>query len=181
MSDIATLLAEAKAKALNGGLPMRRKDGTLYSLLAGCLFICEKVQREGRETELREAVRVSVDIRGQGNAGKGRRYAERTADAYILVCRHVLDGVDNRNSTYRYAQALRNAHKLQITSDDLASFFAKKGGVAALHLAEAKTKDIGRARTLKLSSWIDYPLGGEFTLTLKSISDGGFAVLDGGK
>lgn len=175
MSDIVTLLNAARDRALKGGLPTRRRDGALYALLSGCLFICEKVQREGLEAELRRAVQVSVDERGKGNAGKGRRYAEKDSDAYILVCRHVLEGVDTRNSVYRYAVALREAAARQVSSPDLSKWLKDNGGVSAL-FNRARVVNSRRVQLMQLDRSIEYPTDRPFTLTLRYDGKGGFVV-----
>lgn len=173
MSSIASLLEAARVKALNGGLPIRRKDGSLYALLAGCMFICEKVQREQLEPELHEAVRVRVDIRGENNAGKGRRFAFKDADAFTLVCRYVLSA-DNRQSAYRYATTLREASKRQISSGELTSWLTKNGGVQALFLTRPVDARSAKTKILHLTESIEYPKNGEFVVTLEYDGRGHF-------
>jgi hypothetical protein len=163
-TEIQSMLEATRLLALNGGLPIRRKDGTLYALLAKCLAICEKVQRERREDDLREAVRVRVNIRGQNNKGKGRRYAENGSDAFVLVCRYVLSG-DARNS-YRYAVTLREASKRQISSDDLQEWLTENGGVQAIFLTRPLEAKSARCKIFHLTESIEYPKAGEFTITL---------------
>jgi hypothetical protein len=159
------MLEAARVVAVNGGLPVRRKDGTLYALLAKCLAICEKVQRERIEDDLREAVRVRVNIRGQNNKGKGRRYAENGSDAFVLVCRYVLSD-DARNSPYRYATTLREASRRQIPSDDLFEWLTENGGVQALFLTRPLEAKSARCKIFHLTESIEYPKAGEFTVTL---------------
>ena len=57
---LADRLKAVRQQALDGGLPVRRKDRDLYSILASCLEVCEEVVRDGLEDELREIFRVSV-------------------------------------------------------------------------------------------------------------------------
>lgn len=178
MADILKLLDDAKKRAFNGGLPIRRKDGSLYAVLAGCLFICEKVQREQLEDELRNVVKVSVDVRGENNAGKGRRYVFKESDAFTLVARYVLNN-DGRNSVYRYAMTLREANKRGITSGELQKWLLEEGGVQALFLTRDVPGRTHRTKTLQLSESIEYEQGVSFTLVLEFNGKGVFEVKKG--
>lgn len=184
--DLRTMLDAAKHTALNGGLPVRRKDGTLYRLLAECLAICEVVARHGREDELRKLITVSVDERnpatwGKGRAGsnngKGRRYAERGSDAFILVCRYVLPSTETTAARSRYSRALREASKRGITSDALPSWLSDHGGVNTLFRARKVIASDIRTRTLHLNSTVTCPKGGPFMLTLQMDHRGFFDVV----
>lgn len=176
-STLAARLDAVRATALSDGIPVRRKDGRLYGLLADCLALCEDVIRNGEETELRELVRVSVDLRGQGNSGKGRRYAETGSDAFILVARYVLSGVDGRNSFYRYAGTLRTAFKRGIASSALAEWLQANGGVNALYIPGGNRAATRQTKTLHLNRRITFPREGVFTLTLRHDGKGFFDVV----
>ena len=108
-NELSAKLHAARQHAIESGLPVRRKDGDLHLLISECLAICEMVDRENMASQLRDEIAVSIDVRGQNNAGKGRRYAERTADIPVLVARFVLEDVENRGSMYRYAACMREA------------------------------------------------------------------------
>ncbi len=190
MLDAATglqaRLDAARESAFNGGVPIRRKDGKLYRLLAECLGICEEVKARGQEAELREMVRVSVDARnpeiwGNGRAasnnGRGRRFAYLDSDAFILVARYVLAGVDGRNSHYRYAVTMREAHKRGIPSADLVTWLGENGGVNALYAPAAYRKESHRTKVLHLNQTITFPREGEFTLSLRHDGKGFFDVV----
>ena len=176
MSELSSLLEAARLKAFNGGIPLRRKDGALYALLSGCLFICEKVQREGLEQELRDAVRVRVDIRGKDNAGKGRRFAFKESDAFVLVSRYILSQ-DSRNSVYRYASTLREASAKNIQSSELQEWLKKNGGVRALFMGRDITPRLKSTKTLHLTTGVEYPTDKEFTITLRYNGKGSFDVV----
>lgn len=167
------MLDEARVMAADTGLPVRRKDAALYGLIAACLGICERVDREGLQDELREAVRVSVDIRGAGNAGRGRRFAMFESDVYILVARYVM-AADQRNNPYRYAAAMREAAKRQIRSDALVDWLAEHGGVRALVLQVPKRRTI---RVLHLTEAVEYLPGVPLNLSLMATPIGTFQVL----
>ena len=177
MADsIRERLQLAREHADSGGVPMRRTDKALYALLAECLGICEDVARDGLLPELREAVRVTVDIRGQNNAGKGRRFAFKDADVYTLVARAVLEGADNRNSVYRYAGALRCAGERQIRSVELEAWLATHGGVVTLYETRQRP-DIERStKTVVLDQPIKYKVGVPITITIEATSAGRFRL-----
>lgn len=176
MSALITLLEAARKRAIDGGLPTRRKDKQLYGLLSGCMFICEKVERENLYDELRQHIRVSVDVRGKGNAGKGRRYATPEADVTVLVCRYVLQA-DNRNSVYRYAATLRQAFARQLTSAQLVEWLTENGGVNALYKARPLTKKTVKMKVLNLTEPIEIRKDEPFTITLQYNGLGAFNVL----
>lgn len=186
-SGLRDMLDAAKRTAQNGGLPIRRKDGTLYKMLAECLAVCELVQAENREYELRELLRVSIDARnpaiwGQGRAasnnGKGRRYAERGSDAFILVCRYVLPDTESTAGRSRYSNALREAHKQGITSRDLVAWLTEHGGVNTLFKSRRVVASDVTTRTLHLNDAITAPKHGQFTVTLKMDHRGFFNVIE---
>jgi hypothetical protein len=184
-SSLQSKLAQAREHALNGGVPIRRKDGKLYALLAECLSICEEVIRDGMVEELRQIARVSVDerrprgevTRAESNNGKGRRYVEAGSDAYILVARYVLAGVDGRNSHYRYATTLREAGKRQIAATDLAEWLTENGGVNALYRPTTMKPETNQTRQLYLNQRIKFPREGAFTITLRHDGKGFFDVV----
>lgn len=132
MRELRSRLDAARARALEMGVPSRRSDSQLYEMLAECLSIVDWVERDQLQEELRESVRVSVGCRGQGNAGRGRRFTQAGSDSFVVVCRWVLEGVDTRNSVYRYARALREAGARQISPEELPRWLRENGGVRAL-------------------------------------------------
>lgn len=166
----------ARNHADKGGLPTRRKDAQLYALLAECLSICEDVLRDGLQAELREAVRVSVNVRGANNAGKGRRFAFKDADAYTLVARAVLEGIDNRNSVYRYSSALRAAGERQIHSDDLTDWLTRHGGVASLYRGRERPNIDRSTKRIILDRPVCYKVGVPITITVEASSAGVFRL-----
>lgn len=185
--SLRDMLDAAKRTAQNGGLPVRRKDGTLYRMLAECLAVCEVVQREGREDELRALIRKSIDARnpgiwGQGRAesnnGRGRRYAERGSDAFILVCRYVLPETETTAARSRYSNALREASKQGITSDQLPAWLAEHGGVNTLFKARRVIATDVTTRTLHLNDSITAPKQGQFTVTMEMDHRGFFNVIE---
>ena len=177
MNNLREKLLEAKEHAISEGVPARRKDQTLYKLLAECLHICEFVQLYHLEDQLRSEIAVSVDMRGHNNYGKGRRYTERSADVFILVCRFVLEGVDNRNSIYRYAAALREAHRRNLKAGDLEKWLLNRGGgVNHLFRSRERAPYLSRLRVLHLNQKVVIPESGKITLTLQRDEKGDFDV-----
>jgi hypothetical protein len=186
MTELRNMLDAARAHALQTGLPARRKDAALYALLASCLAICEKVQSEGLEPELRAALKVSVDERnpeiwGQGrsagNAGKGKRYAEKTSDAYVLVCRYVMEGRENYATRSRYATSLREAGRRKIHSAELVEWLTKNGGVHKLFMTRPVEAVVIERRTLHLNQAVKFRKGESFTLQLRYDGEGFFDVI----
>lgn len=187
MLDVATglqaRLDAARERAFNGGVPIRRKDGKLYHLLAECLGICEEVIGAGMFEELRQLAVVRVGFREprgtleRKGVGKGRSYVEKGSDAFILVARYVLAGVDGRNSHYRYAVTMREAHNRGIASGDLVTWLGENGGVNALYAPAAYRKESHRTKVLHLNQTITFPREGEFTITLRHDGKGFFDVV----
>jgi len=184
-SPLQARLDAARDHAFNGGVPIRRKDGKLYQLLAECLGICEEVIAASAFEELRRLAVVSVNhrqprgtvTRAESNSGRGRNYVEKGSDAFILVARYVLAGVDGRNSHYRYAVTLREAHKRQIPAADLVTWLGENGGVNALYAPAAYRKESHRTKVLHLTETISFPREGAFTLTLRHDGKGFFDVV----
>lgn len=187
MRTIIERLDAIRATAIVNGVPVRRKDGRLYTLLADCLTLCEEVLRDNLEPELREAVRVTVDARNpeiwgsgrtQSNNGKGRRFAMANADAFLLVSRYVLTDLDNRNSHYRYALTLREAANRQIKGSDLAYWLSNNGGVNALYIPGGKRAETRNTKHLYLNQAVRFPATGTFTLILEHDGKGYFNVMN---
>jgi hypothetical protein len=184
-STLLTRLDQAREHALNGGVPIRRKDGKLYQLLAECLGICEEVNSAGMFEELRQLAVVRVNerqprgtvTRAESNNGRGRKWVEKGSDAFILVARYVLAGIDGRNSHYRYAVTMREAAKRQIAAADLVQWLGENGGVNALYRPTTMKNAANQTRQLYLNQRITFPREGEFTITLRHDGKGFFDVV----
>jgi hypothetical protein len=184
-SSLSARLDQAREHAFNGGVPIRRKDGKLYALLAECLGICEEVIAADAFEELRRLAVTRVNerqprgtiTRAESNNGRGRRYVEAGSDAFILVARYVLSGVDGRNSFYRYAVTLREANKRKIASTDLVRWLGENGGVNALYAPAAYRKESHRTKVLHLNQTVSFPREGDFTITLRHDGRGFFDVV----
>jgi hypothetical protein len=185
MSDLAARLDEARDMAKNGGLPIRRKDGKLYALLATCLAICEDIAANQREADLREVFRVSIDARNPevwgrgraaGNNGRGRRYANQSSDTYVLVMRYVLDDEDSRGNRSRYASALREAVRQGATSQTLVQWLTENGGINTLFRARPVAASHVTTKTLTLNQSVTLPKNGTVVLRLKMDHRGFFDV-----
>lgn len=176
MMNLLDRLTAARARATRGGIPMRRTDEALYGLLAEIKHICEDVTRSGAEEQLRELYWQ----RGLAS-GARRRYIEAGADVHILVSRYILDDEDTRNSTYRYALALREADKRQIRAVDLAGWLREHGGVNALYRTRETSERALETRTMHLTSPVRCTIGTPLTLTVRRRADGAFDVLSNGQ
>lgn len=169
---LETKLTELHRFTTACGVPVRRKDAVLYGALAACLELCEFVQSERLEQDLRDAV-----VRGTGGT-KGSCFFKHTSDVYIMVCRYAFGGPKDRSSIVKYSQTIREAAARQIRSEDLAGWLAKNGGTRALYLkTRVYNGGTGSKRTLHLNQALDYPLTGEFTLRLRYDGRGFFDVI----
>jgi hypothetical protein len=157
------------------GIPVRRKDGALYAMLASCLGLCQDVQR----LQLEDAIKDRLGDR-PALAGRNRRYVFQTTDVYVLVARYVLEGVDERNSVYRYATTLRRAAEFGLERDTMAEWLATEGGVNALFRTRQVEARTATTRTLHLSSPVTVVKDAPFTVTLQRRPDGFFNVLGQG-
>lgn len=170
MADLIDRLNTARIHALNGGVPMRRTDAALYTLMAECLAIIEDVERDNLHDELRSAIKVD----GVGLAG--RRYVESKADASIMVCRYVLAGNDTRNSTYRYALSLREARRRQIRSDTLTDWLRSNGGINTLYKTRSTETKSNIVRTLHLNAPVTVTPGEWLNIRIRRDPRGFFDV-----
>lgn len=142
----------------------------LYDVLAPCLELCERCERDANEQA--ELERLFADQPRQGN----RRYVEKASDIYVLVCRFVFTETDRTNAM-RYACALREAGRRQIGSTDLADWLRSNGGVNALYFSRPLDTRVVGSKTLHLHSRISFSRDEPFTLTLRWRTDNRFDVL----
>jgi hypothetical protein len=174
MTSLLERLEQVRHHADTGGLPVRRKDAALYALLAECLSICEWVRQEKQEDQLRQHLLARL------RAGKitGRaRYVERASDVYTVVCRYALGEWDTRTNYTRYAVALREAAKRQVTGERLADYLREAGGIMALFNGRPNPERWLTSRTLHLNQSVTVPKDAIFTLTLRRDGNGFFNVL----
>ena len=177
LHNLQQRIEDLRAKAQADGLPVRRADAQLYAILAECLSICEEAQETDSVRVLAEAVAQSVAGSEHDN-GRGRRYLERRSDVFTVVARAVLEGVDNRNSVYRYALTLREAARRGLTSAVLEDWLLQNGGVNALYRTRPVSARRNTLSTLHLTSPVEVPREGVFTLTLRRSANGYFDVLN---
>lgn len=172
-------LEAAREIAMQAGLPVRRSDADLYSLLAKCLGICEYVEANNCFEELRTTLAAHVPANG-----RGRVYVEKRAHPTVLVCRYVLEGRDSRNSFYRYAASLKEAQRRGIRSENLPAWLSENGGVNTLYRGRpVKSKQVGTS-VLHLNSRVIAPKKGtQFCVTLEEDGRGFFNVIsvEGGR
>lgn len=168
-------LEAARAHAMNGGLPIRRRDRVLYTALAECLSVCEFAQSEGLEAELRK----SIEVEPTGPRGRGSRRVRKTSDVYTIVCRYAFGTSNDYSSLTKYAHSLREASRRQIRSGVFADWLLENGGVQALRLSPLAVgwKEDRETQTLHLSSRVSYPVDSEFTITLRYDGRGLFDVM----
>lgn len=151
----------------------RRKDVELYAVLAEALNICEEVGRDGLLDDLKASALSEIDT-----GARNRTYFLARADVYVVVCRMVLEGKDNRNSFYRYAATLREASARQITSATLVQWLCDNGGINALFKARPVQARSSQTKTLHLNEAVEIPRDRPFTLHLRRDSRGFFDLVD---
>lgn len=142
----------------------------LYGVLASCLNLCERCDRDAGE--LGELQRL---FKEQPVTGK-RRYVEKDSDIYVLVCRFVFTETDRTNAM-RYASALREAAKLQVSSADLRGYLKDNGGVNALYFKRPLDARSVKTKCLRLADQIEFSRDAPFSLTLRWRDDNTFDVL----
>lgn len=164
-------LAEIEALRSRAGFfrKQRRSDAELYHVMAGCLAMVERCDREpGLLDALKAAHLASLE---------GRRYFESGADAPLVVGRMVFGGGHGRVAAWRYTACLREARKRQITSDDLPGWLNENGGLNALFLGRPVKSRTAAVKILHLSSRIRVPKDKPFTMTLRRTERGHFDVI----
>lgn len=165
-----------KNEAYAGPIGKRQSSFDLYRVLVGCYSAALQARlREDDADELRRLVRE------EACDGKGR-WTLPGSDEFILVCRYVFprsgNGRGELANASRYAAALREAEKRQMTPDALADFLKNKGGVNALYLTRPLDRTDVQTKTLYLDRTITVSKNNQFTITLKRMEDNRFEVID---
>lgn len=171
MSTLSDKLKAARLRAQKGGIPARRKDSDLYKILAEILDICQDVDREGLRSDLIE------ELTARDKAGRNRIYVYPQSDNYVLTCRYVLEGEDNRNSIYRYAASIREAAKRQIRAENLASWLKENGGINTLFKSRPLARQDVKTSTIHLNEPITAPKGKPMTITIMRDARGFFDLI----
>lgn len=167
-ADLESLRSEAQAN----GLPVRRTDARLYDLLSRVYAAALAVEREGAVADLC----ARVEGLKSPKPGANRAFLFKHSDVFILASRYVLTGVDNRNSVYRYAAAMRGAAQRQIKPDDLSAWLAENGGLRELLKPLDDTVERS-GRVLTLDRSVSWRAGDVLTLTLRAQGGGHFALI----
>ena len=161
-----------RTEAQTAGLPVRRTDARLYDLLSRVYAAALAVDREGGVADLC----ARVDGLQSPKPGANRAFLFKQSDVFILASRYVLTGVDNRNSVYRYAAALRGASRRQISPEDLPAWLSENGGLRELLKPHDDEKERS-GRVLTLDRAITWRAGDVVTLTLRAQGGGYFALV----
>lgn len=171
MSDTVDLARQTQAVALARGKRWASMD--LYRVLAPCMELCERAERDKSEEEKLRAL-----VADQPAHGRNRVYVEANSDIYTCVCRFIFSDPKRRTESFRYAAALREAAKRQVGSGDLVSYLSKNGGVSALYFARPLAVSSVKTKTLHLTEPTHVHRDREFTLTLRWQTDNSFKVLE---
>lgn len=171
MTDILADLAAIKSRAVD--FPKRRSDAQLYALLAECLELSLRCEREGSLEILKaEAIR-------QGKAtGKRRAYFESTADAPLVIGRLVFEGEKRRDASWRYTACIREAIARQISPAGFVTWLTNNGGLNALFRTRKVAARSRTTRTLHLLSPVEMPKQGVITLVLRDNGAGFYHVIE---
>lgn len=162
MTDLSELIQQACSEA-DAATALHARNGrqALYDALGTCAVICRVCSFDGEKyDELRNL--IATQPRGDQN----RRYVERRSDVFTRVCRYVFINTNHTN-VCRYAHALREAEKAQISPPDLSGWLQGNGGVNALYYRRPLHEEEVATKTLRLTRKIVFPRNREFTLTLK--------------
>lgn len=143
----------------------------LYSVLGNCLKLVKRIQMDAYAyAELKKMFLAQPHTNVKG------RWLEKGSDAFVLVCRYVFTETDRTNAM-RYAQALREADKLQIAADDLAGWLKRNGGVNALYMRRPLNDIPVQTKTLRLTRSILFKRTEPFTVTLQWNTHNAFRVI----
>lgn len=175
MSDIITLAINARQAAT---LVVDRHTNpnktmaslALYNVLARCMELSERCERDPDEHQ-----QLNRLFKQQPKSGN-RRFVEKNSDIYILVCRYVFTETD-RSNAMRYAAALREAAKMQISSERLVDHMKKNGGVNALYFRRPLDARTVKTKCLQLAEPILYSRDSPLHLVLKWRDDNLFVVV----
>lgn len=162
--SITAQLADARASADDVVKRHGVKNASLklYDVLAQCLSVVERCNESVVDYE--ELVLLFKQM--PPDDGNKRRYIEQDSDAYQLVCRYVFAGSSLSNCT-RYAQALREAGKLRISSFELKPWLRRNGGVVALYFRRPLDARSSTTKAFHLRASIAYPRDKDFSVTLR--------------
>jgi hypothetical protein len=169
--DLDALRTEARTT----GLPVRRTDARLYDLISRVYGAALRIDRDNATASLRARVE---GLKSPKPDARRRAYVERQSDVFILASRYVLTGVDNRNSVYRYAAAMRGAADRQIPPDKLPGWLAENGGLRELLKPVSDHGERSR-RVLTLDRPVTFRPGDVIHLTLHAQGAGYFVVITG--
>lgn len=150
----------------------RQSDTTLYTVLGGCMELCERCGDPGEEAKMR-VLANSLPPR----PGRSKHFIERGSDVYQLVARYVFYGEEDRSNINRYAHSLRQAGLIQIRGADLPGWLKDNGGINALYMRRPLERNDVTTRCLRLTESITVPKDKSFTLTLRRTPENTFEVL----
>lgn len=170
--ELFVTLDQLRSEAAAEGLPVRRTDGRLYHLLAKVYGAALEIDRTGAVSKLE----AKVGALPSPKVGANRSFLFPGSDVFILASRYVLTGVDNRNSVYRYAKAMRGAADRQIAPVDLPKWLSENGGLREL-LKPVDDAAQRFGRVLTLGRAITYRPGDTITLTIRAVGAGYFDIV----
>lgn len=175
-SDFINRICALKDEAHAGPIGKRQSSFDLYRVLVGCYRLALQCRLQQEDADALRRL-----VREEACDGKGR-WTLPGSDEFILVCRYVFPraskGKGELANASRYAAAMREAEKRQMTPEDLADFLKNKGGVNALYLTRPLDRTDIQTKTLYLDRTITVSKHHSFTLTLKRMDDNRFEVVE---
>jgi hypothetical protein len=166
---ITDLTVSAKQAAQDVVVRHKRKSSfRLYSVLAQCMEIVERCKASHQD---------HAEVHALFKQQEANHWVFADSDIFVLVCRYVFAGTYSSNSI-RYSQALREAHKLNISSDKLAAYMKRNGGVNALYFRRPLEQRSMKTKTLRLNESISFSRDAPLTLTLRWRDDNTFDVVE---
>lgn len=175
MTDIIRLAMKARADAVlvvdrHTNPSQKAASLALYNVMGTCMELCERC------TDPEEKQRLHALFLEQPKTGN-RRFVEKGSDIFVLVCRYVFTETDRTNAM-RYASALREASKLNLSSADLPEHMKKNGGVNALYFRRPLNACRVKTKCLRLSTTIDFSRDKPFMMILRWRDDNTFEVIE---
>jgi hypothetical protein len=176
MSDIIRLAMQARDSATlvvdrHTNPNQKAASLALYEVMARCMELCERCDRDPAERAELEKLFAEQPKNGK------RRYVEKGSDIYVFVCRYVFTDTDRTNAI-RYAAALREASKMQISSADLAEHMKSRGGINALYFRRPLDARLVKTKCIRLAETITFSRDAPLTLRLSWRDDNSFVVLE---
>jgi hypothetical protein len=171
--SLVDLLNEVRQEALSVIIRHKKKASfRLYEVLARAMSIVERCDRNTGDRHELHSLIAQMPL-----GSRNRQYVEKGSDDNTLVGRYVFQH-SNYTNICRYAHAMREAAKAQISSDQLANYLRTNGGINTLYMKKPNDHFVMSKKNLYLTKSVTFNRNEPFTITLKWCDDNRFDVLD---